>query len=79
MKDAIFAMQTGKFADSVSLLNGLLAKDSKNLQAHYLLAVTYVNLRKYSEAAAQYKTVLQSAPNTPIGKLAADGLSKIPH
>lgn len=79
MKDAIFAMNTGKFNESLNLLTQVIAKDSKNWQAHYLLAVTYVNLRKYAEAATQYKKVMQFAANPRLAKLAADGLSKIPH
>lgn len=78
MRDAIFAMQTGKYSDSLNLLNQVLSKNKNDLQARYLLGVTYVMLRRYGDATAAYKQVMSSAPaNSQLAKLAAEGLSKI--
>jgi hypothetical protein len=75
---ALYAMQSKKYQESVDILKALLVKETKNAQAHYLLAVNYVGMRRYSEAAEQYNLVLKLAAGDPkLSQMAADGLKRI--
>jgi tetratricopeptide (TPR) repeat protein/predicted Zn-dependent protease len=77
MKEAIFNMSTGNYAKSVELLKKVVAGNSKNAQAHYLLAIAYVHLRQYPDAVSQYELVLKMQPKGQLADLATAGLSKI--
>jgi hypothetical protein len=82
LNKALFAMQTKKYQNSIDILNALLAKDANNAQAHYLLAVSYVQLRKYPEATEQYNIVMKlgkanPAANAQLSQRAEQGLKRI--
>jgi tetratricopeptide (TPR) repeat protein len=80
LKEALFEMNCQRYDSCVSKLSKLISTHPKHVQAHYLLAVTYVMMRKYPEAAAEYNHVLKMAPaNSELSKMATDGLKKISH
>jgi cytochrome c-type biogenesis protein CcmH/NrfG len=70
-------MNSGKMQESINLLNNQLKKNPKNPQAYYMRAVANVRMRKYDQAAADYKQVLQLSPSGPMSELAKKGLAKI--
>lgn len=55
----------------------ILQQHPDNAQAHYVKAVTLVNLRRYDEAAAEYKAVIEHCSSEPLVRLARGGLQKI--
>lgn len=77
MNRALFAIQSKNYQASADLLNTLLKSDVKNAQAHYLLAVSYVGLRRYGEARDQYNVVLKSAADPKLLDMARSGLQRI--
>lgn len=77
MNRALFAIQSKNYQASVDLLSGILKSDVKNAQAHYLLAVSYVGLRRYVDAREQYGIVLKSAADPKLVDLAKNGLQRI--
>ena len=76
-REALYFIQLRKYADSLAILAPLVKKSNNNLDARYLLAVTYVGLRRYPEAIEQYKQIIALAPTSKQAILAADGLKKI--
>lgn len=77
LKQAIFLMNTNQFDKSLELLNRLISANGNNLQARYLRACLYVHMRRYPQAASDYRHVIKSAPNTQLGTRAAAGLRQI--
>lgn len=77
LNQAIFAIQTKNYQSSISLLKTILEKSPKNAQAHYLLAVSYVGLRKYTDAAGEYETVLKNTSDPKLSELAKQGLQRV--
>jgi tetratricopeptide (TPR) repeat protein len=77
MADAVFNLSSGRFDASKDCLSTVLNRDPNNPKAHYLMAVTLVNLREYKEAISHYQKVLTLAPNTELAKRASAGLDKI--
>lgn len=75
---AVFAIQSKNYQHGMEILKGLLIANAKNAQAHYLLAVSLVGLRRYAEAVEHYNIVLKLAPGDPkLSQLASDGLKRI--
>ncbi len=79
IKEALYLIGERKYQDSVTLLTNLLAKNGNNVDARYLLAITYVGLRKYPEATEQYNKVISLSPNSRQAALSIEGLKKISH
>jgi hypothetical protein len=80
VKAAIFDINNGHPEDAIAKLSPLVAKNAKDVQAHYILATAYVLARKYEQAAEQYKTVLKLVPaDSKIAARATEGLRKINH
>ncbi len=77
LEQASFAIQSKNFQNSIDLLSLVISKDGKNAQAHYLLAVSYVGVRRYSEAKEEYKIVIKLTPNSKVSQLAEQGLKKL--
>ena len=77
MNRALYAIQNKHYQEGADLLNGVLKTNSKDAQAHYLLAVSYVGLRRYGDAKEQYHLVLQSAANPKLIDMAKSGLQRI--
>jgi hypothetical protein len=77
MKDALFLLQNGKARMAQDALTGLLKTQPQNAQAHYLSAVSLVQMREFQRAAEEYRMVLQLVPTSPLAQLAIDGLKKI--
>jgi tetratricopeptide (TPR) repeat protein len=78
LNQAIFAIHSRNYSDSLKYLNVVLAKQPKHQQAHYLMAVTYVGLRKYDEAREQYNIIIKSNLDPKLVQMANLGLAKIP-
>ena len=77
MKDAIFKFNCGQYSGCVSQLESVLAENPDNAQAHYLLGIVNVQLRKYEEASKQYNEVLRLQPKGKLAELAHQGLGKL--
>lgn len=77
MKEAIFLLKAGQYQPCIDLLTKILSVDPTNLQALYTRAVAAVSIRQYKQAAGDYQAILKAAPDTPISKMAGDGLRKI--
>lgn len=77
LKEAILLMNARHYVRSVEALTRILDAEPHNAQAHYIRAVNYVHLRKYAEAAADYRQVMALQPNTVLSSMAAEGLKKI--
>ena len=78
LNQAVFAIQSRRYQNAVDLLNDVIAKEAKNAQAHYLLAVSYVGMRRYPEATGEYNTVIKlSAANLKLKDMAEQGLKRI--
>lgn len=77
MQEALFQMNSGSFEACSETLTRLLARRPNDAQAHYLLAVTFVNLRRYDLATKHYQEVLKLSPQGKLSQLANSGLSKI--
>jgi hypothetical protein len=79
IKNACFEVTSGNPEKGISILNQIVQSDSRNAQAHYLLAVAYVKTRRNNLAAQQYRLVMQLEPNSQLCGLARQGLQKIGH
>lgn len=79
IREALFNLNAGKYADCLNQLRKLVATEPRNAQVHYLMAVTLVNMRQYVDAAKQYQEVLRLVPQGKLADLANAGLSKIKH
>jgi hypothetical protein len=78
LRGAITQMRAGKNEDAISTFDRILKDRPLNAEIHYLKAVALVNLRRYQEAAAEYKFVLNDAqPGDKLEDLAKTGLSKL--
>lgn len=77
VQEALFLIQARKFQDSLSVLGPLVARNGNNLDARYLMAISYVALRKYPEAAEQYRKIIEMAPHSKQAALSVEGLKKI--
>jgi tetratricopeptide (TPR) repeat protein len=77
VQEALFLIQAKKYQDSLSVLSPIIGKNSNNLDARYLMAISYVAMRKYPEAAEQYKKIIEIAPNSKQAALSVEGLRKI--
>lgn len=77
LRKAMFSLRQGNYTQSLDQLNEVLTSNPKDAQAHYLLAVTNVMLRRYTEAANQYRAVLNLSQSSEIRALAETGLRKI--
>ncbi|MBY0547384.1 MAG: hypothetical protein K2W95_08840 [Candidatus Obscuribacterales bacterium] len=77
VQEALFLIQTRKFQDSLSVLGPVVSRNGTNLDARYLMAVSYVALRKYPEAAEQYRKIIEMAPHSKQAALSVEGLKKI--
>lgn len=77
LKDAMFDLNTKKYDQCLEKLNRILARNPNQPDAHYLRAVAYVMLRQYSNAANDYRKVVQLSPNSDLGRKAREGLRKL--
>lgn len=77
VQEALFLIQARKFHDSLSVLGPLVSRNGNNLDARYLMAISYVGIRKYAEAAEQYKKIIEMAPHSKQAALSVEGLKKI--
>jgi tetratricopeptide (TPR) repeat protein len=77
MRQAMFALQGGKFTECVEILKDVIKTNPRDAQAHYIMAVACVNLRDYAGAQREYEQVLKLAPSGRLAELASAGLSKI--
>jgi tetratricopeptide (TPR) repeat protein len=78
LKDAIWNIQHGHPQQSCDRLGEIIKKNPHHLQAHYLMGVAYVMMRKYPEARLQYQEVLKIAPaNSDMARMAGAGLKNI--
>lgn len=76
-KEVLFDLGTGKYASSLEKLDKLLLTEPKDATAHYLRAITQVNLRNYKAAEDDYKAVTRLLPGSALANKAAAGLKKI--
>jgi tetratricopeptide (TPR) repeat protein len=77
LSEAMVDLQEGRYEASKDCLTTAINRNPKNATAHYLMAITLVNLRQYDEAAKQYREVLKLAPTGRLAKRASDGLAKV--
>lgn len=77
LKEAIFYLNTKKYAEAQSTLNKYLKTHHNDAQAYYLRAVVHVMLRDYHHAAQDYKEAIRIHPNSDLSRKAEDGLRKI--
>lgn len=76
-KEVLFDMGARNYASSLSKLDKLISKEPKDPTAHYLRAITQVNLRNYKAAEEDYKTVTRLIPGSALANKAEQGLKKI--
>jgi tetratricopeptide (TPR) repeat protein len=76
-KEILFDLGTGKYASSLSKLDKLILIEPKDATAHYLRAITQVNLRNYRAAEEDYKTVSRLMPGSALAIKAEQGLKKL--
>ena len=77
LRDAVFKVTVRDYISSATQLQKLLVEEPDNAQAHYLLAVTYVWLRRFPDAVRQYNDVVRLQPKGDLAKLAISGLAKL--
>lgn len=77
LTNAIFDINTKRYAESITLLDKLIKNEPANLSAHYLRGVTYVMMRDYRNAARDYEEVIKKAPGSDLAKRASEGLAKL--
>lgn len=77
LREAIVLMNGRHYGKSIETLTHILDNEPHNAQAHYIRAVNYVQMRKYAEAASDYKQVMTLQPNTVLSSMASEGLKKI--
>lgn len=77
LRDALSCMASSDYEKSVQVIDRFLLENPNDAQAHYLRAVALVKLRRYENAAAEYKQVLHIRPGDRLGDLARNGLKKL--
>jgi len=77
ISEAMVDMQEGRYDASRDCLTTAINRNPKNATAHYLMAITLVNLRQYDEAAKEYREVLKLSPTGQLAKRASAGLAKV--
>lgn len=66
-----------KYESAITRLKGIIAKDPKAAQAHYMLGVTYACLKQYDKAAESYRAAFNTASDQRLKDLAKLALAKI--
>ncbi len=77
LNQAKFLIASSKYDLGLQLIDRILIEHPDDAQAHYLKAVALVKLRRYKDAATEYKTVLTLQPKDHLGNLARQGLKKL--
>lgn len=77
LRDAVFLLNTKQYAAAFQLIGGVISKQPRNAEAHYVAAVILVGMRDYALAANEYNLVLQLVPGSELSRLAIAGLKKI--
>jgi hypothetical protein len=77
IRRALSDLQGRNFDACVNKLDAILQVEPRNAQAHYLKAVVNVITRHYTQAAIEYRAVLQNSPTAELSSLAQSGLSKL--
>lgn len=77
LREAIQLMNERRYPQSHESLTALIKKSPKYAQAYYTRAVVNVMMRKYTEAAADYKEVIKLVPQGELHTLAQKGLNKL--
>lgn len=77
IRDAMFQLNARAYDKSLDTLNRLLLSNPNHPQGHYLRAVVYVMMRRYPDAAREYKEVIRLTPSSDLGRRASEGLKKI--
>lgn len=77
LRSVVFNLRMGNYDTCLKDLNVLLITEPNNAEAHYLEAVALVGMRRYDEAAKQYKEVLNLQPQGKLATLATSGLAKL--
>ena len=76
-REILFDINSGKYQSSLEKLDKLIVSDPSNAGAHYLRAVSLVNLKNYKAAETAYKLVEKLSPGSALATKAADGLKKL--
>jgi tetratricopeptide (TPR) repeat protein len=68
---------TGEMEKSVTALEGAIAADPEMVGAHYQLGMTYLNQGETDKAKAEFQTVVDKAPGSPLAAEAAGFLGAL--
>lgn len=77
ISEALFLIACSKYDLGLKAVDKILAMHPDDAQAHYVKAIALVKLRRYKDAAAEYRSVLRLQPTVHLGNLARKGLKKI--
>src|SRR6185437_1308470 len=58
LRDAVFLLNTKQYPAAFQLIGGVISKQPRNAEAHYVAAVILVGMRDYALAANEYNLVL---------------------
>ncbi|MBX9771828.1 MAG: tetratricopeptide repeat protein, partial [Candidatus Obscuribacterales bacterium] len=79
LRDVMFDINSKNYTGALSKVDTVLKQSPNHAKAHYMKAVTLVYLRQYGQARQEYESAIKYSPNTPLSKLAADGLKQLGH
>jgi tetratricopeptide (TPR) repeat protein len=79
LRDVMFDINAKNYAGALTKVDNVLKQTPNHAKAHYIKAVTLVYLRQYTQARQEYESAIKYSPNTPLSKLAADGLKQLGH
>jgi hypothetical protein len=77
MHRAVAYLHGRDYAGCLAELDQVLRTSPNNAQAHYMKGVVYVLTRHFSQAAQEYRKAVDISPDSDVGKLARNGLSKL--
>jgi hypothetical protein len=77
LAEALSLIALSRYDSALKLIDSILSKHPDDAQAHYVKAVALVKMRRYKDAADEYRTVLRIQPEDRVGNLARQGLKKI--
>lgn len=70
-------LYSGNFREAAEALKASLALDSGNINANYYLGISYMKLKEYNLAEAQFSVVLEKSADEEYKKKAAKHLDRI--
>lgn len=77
VRAALFELSSKRPAGALAHIERAVAKNPRDARAHYIRAVVLVELRRYSEASAEYRQVKRLAAGSELAQRAEAGLKNL--